>query len=80
MFRLFKEIQSQGGHEAVTRQRCWMESAARMGFPLMGKALHEIYLRYLGDFEVNFTLFPHHFKYSDQNASLFPPTFRGRVA
>lgn len=52
MFRLFKSVQSRGGHERVTQEQGWAELAAELGFPRMGNDLHEAYLRYLSDFEV----------------------------
>lgn len=52
MFRLFKKVQCRGGHEGVTQEQGWVELAAVMGFPRMGKDVREAYVRYLSDFEV----------------------------
>lgn len=53
MFRLFKDVQKMGGHEGVSEAKGWEDLAGRMGFPDMGQAMRDVYLRYLGDFQVH---------------------------
>ncbi|CAN0322674.1 unnamed protein product, partial [Ectocarpus sp. 8 AP-2014] len=51
MFRLFKEVQRMGGHEAVTRDGGWVALAERMGFDSKAIGLQDAYCTYLADFE-----------------------------
>ncbi|CAM9274578.1 unnamed protein product [Ectocarpus sp. 6 AP-2014] len=69
MFRLFKEVQRMGGHEAVTRKGGWVALAERMGFDSKAIGLQDAYCTYLADFEA-----VHNGKGLDFDGVVYTPT------
>ncbi|CAN0071866.1 unnamed protein product, partial [Ectocarpus fasciculatus] len=69
MFRLFKEVQRVGGHEAVARDGGWVALAERMGLDSRGMGLQDAYCTYLADFEA-----VHNGKGLDFDGVVYTPT------